>query len=102
MFQRANQVQRLTIKLNSLIDDRNVLMVKLLNLNKEISSIHNDITSPLKGYNLNYPSADDCISHADFETVVRPYVKFTWSMGEHDSNPLNESESVRNNNCSLK
>ena len=77
-------------------------MVRILNINKEISYLYNDTQSPLKGYNQNYPSADDCISHADFETIVRPYVKITLKPPSASEDPLNESESSRNNSCGLK
>jgi len=97
MFKRANQVQRLMKKIDSLIDERNSLMLRMLKINNEIGIMYNDINSPLKGYNQNYASDDDCISHADFETVVRPYVKHTMIMPE--SNPLDESEKT---SCHLK
>jgi len=77
-------------------------MVKILNINKEISYLHNDTTSPLKGYNQNYPSHDDCISHDDFETIVRPYVKITLMPPSASEDPMNESISARNNSCGLK
>lgn len=101
MFKRANQVQRMVNRMNDLIGVRNDLMLKMLKLNQEIGYIYADTTTLLKPYNNKYPDVEDVIKEEDFETVVRPYIKYSMIMPE-SNNPLNESESERNNNCSLK
>lgn len=103
MFKRANQVQRMINRMNDLIGVRNDLMLKMIKLNHEIGYIYADTTTLLKPYNKNYPDEEDIIKQEDFETVVRPYIKYSMIMPETDcSNPLNESESSKNNNCDLK
>jgi len=104
MFKRANQVQRMVNRMNDLIGIRNDLMLKMLKLNQEIGYIYADTTTLLKPYNKKYPDVEDIIKQEDFEQVVMPYVKYSMIMPETDcsSNPLNESESSKNNSCSLK
>lgn len=102
MFKRANQIQRMVNRMNDLISVRNDLMLKMLKLNQEIGYIYADTTTTLlKPYNEKYPDIEDVIKEEDFETVVRPYVKYSITMSG-PTDPLNESESARNNNCSLK
>ena len=99
MFKRANQVQRMVNRMNELIGIRNDLMLKMLKLNQEIGYIYADTTSLLKPYNEKYPDVEDVIKQENFETIVRPYIKYSMIMPE---NPMNESESPRNNKCELK
>jgi len=87
--------------MNELIDVRNDLMLKMLKLNQEIGYIYADTTTLLKPYNEKYPDVEDIITKENFETVVRPYIKYSMIMPE-SNDPLNESESARNNKCNLK
>ena len=85
-------------RMNELIGVRNDLMLKMLKLNQEIGYIYADTTSLLKPYNEKYPDVEDVIKQENFETIVRPYIKYSMIMPETDcSNPMNESES-----CHLK
>ena len=83
--------------MNELIGVRNDLMLKMLKLNQEIGYIYADTTSLLKPYNEKYPDVEDVIKQENFETIVRPYIKYSMIIPETDSNPMNESES-----CHLK
>ena len=83
--------------MNELIGIRNDLMLKMLKLNQEIGYIYADTTSLLKPYNEKYPDVEDVIKQENFETIVRPYIKYSMIIPETDSNPMNESES-----CHLK
>ena len=84
-------------RMNELIGVRNDLMLKMLKLNQEIGYIYADTTSLLKPYNEKYPDVEDVIKQENFETIVRPYIKYSMIIPETDSNPMNESES-----CHLK
>ena len=85
--------------MNELVSIRNDMMLKMLKLNQEIGYIYADTTTLLKPYNEKYPDVEDVIKQEDFETVVRPYIKYSMIMPENDcsTNPMNESES-----CHLK
>ena len=91
--------------MNELIGVRNDMMLKMLKLNQEIGYIYADTTTLLKPYNEKYPDVEDVIKTEDFETAVRPYIKYSMIMPESDcsTNPLIESASSRrNDNCQLK